>query len=400
MILTHLGYGVAERKAVVAAVGASYMGRVRVNLLNLEGDHLHDLTDYLTDGQVDGDWTQPVGRTCSVTFTDPGRALPFDADDPQAASVDLRRMLRIIWELWIPAWEDFAEIPVFTGPVNGMQRDGDQAIISCEGKAAFGMGDCWDVLHLQKGMKKTDAIRRILTERMGAPAHELDIPDLAGRLPKPISLHRQAKPWHYARKIAKSMDRDLFYDGAGVCRLRHHPQQPRFSFTGAGHVTTPIQVGYDKEQLKNAVFVTGAQPKGPKTQVTGEAVAPANHKFSPAKLGRNDVPRYLAEYINDDALKTRAEAKARADRELNDGLTQSVEVSFSCMPVPFLDLGDMCHVHTDDGDVTFRLRQFSLPLRVGDDGAEGTAMTVGLKKRLTRSHPKHQGHHRHRRRAA
>lgn len=398
-IFPALGYTAQQRRDVVNAVGGSYTAKTRVHLLDLDGSHLGPLTTWLADGEVQGN-RAAMSRTGSVTFTDPKRKLPFDADDPAETAVDNRRMLQIVWSIWIPAWTDYADIPIFTGPVWGMQRDGDQAVISIRDKAAFGMSANWSPLHLSKHMKKTDAIRRILTERMGALDHELDIPDLDVRLPKHVSLHRQAKPWLVARRIARSMDRELFYDGAGICRLRHHPQTVRFSFTGQAHVTTPIQVGYDPDQLVNAVYVEGAQPKGPKTQITAEAVAPANHRFSPDKLGRNGTPRYLAKFVSDSTLKTQAEAQARADRVLADGLMQGVDVTFSCVPVPFLNLGDMCHVDTDDGDVTFRLNTFSLPLLVGDGTSDGTQMSVGVRKKLTkpRHDPRHKGHQRDRRR--
>lgn len=398
MILTHLGLTAQERKDVHNAVGRSYRAKTRVQLLNLDRDHLDDISAYLTDGQVDGDYGQAVARTASLTFTDPHNDLPFDADDPSAVALDLRRILRVVWELYIDEWSDWVSIPVFTGPVSNVVADGDQTVVSCQDMAVFGMAACWQPLHIHRHTKKTDAITTLLTERAGAPNHELDLPDLDARLPHPISLHRQARPWLVARRIANGMDRQLFYDGAGICRLRHHPTQSRFSFTGSGHVTEPIQVTWDEAQLVNAVYVTGAQPKGPKSQVTAEAVAEAKHRFSPANIGRNGAPRHLASFVDDSTLKTKAEAQKRADRLLAEGLTQSVDVAFSCLPVPFLDLGDMCLVHTDRGDVTFRLKTFSLPLLIGDGTGDGTSMTVGVRKRLTRSHPKHHKHHHHRRR--
>lgn len=404
-ILPHLGYSASERRDIVNAVRSSYAAKTHVRLLNLEGDHLDDLTPYLIDGEIQGNHAA-ISRSGSVTLSDKRRALPFDADHPTSTAVDLRRMLRVIWSIWIPSWGsggEWADIPIFTGPVWGMQRDGDQAVITVRDKGAFGMGANWAPMHIPKHTQKTDAIRRILTDRMGAADHELDIPDLDARLPRHVSLHRQAHPWIAARRIARSMDRELFYDGAGVCRLRHHPNQSRFSFTGQAHVVTPIQVSYDPGQLVNAVYVQGAQPKGPKTQITAEAVAPANHRFSPDQLGRNGVPRYLPAFVSDSTLKTTTEAQNRADRELHDGLMQGVDVTFSCVPVPFLNLGDMCHVDTDDGYLVFRLGTFSHPLLVGDGTTDGTAMTVGVRKRLTRPrhNPRHQGHRRdHRRRRA
>lgn len=398
--MIQLGLSAAERTALLLALRHNQRIRTRVKLLNLEGEHLDDLSTRLADGQVTVDNTQSPTRTASITLDDPHRWLPFDTDSPARTALFLDRMLRVLWEVYVgDPINDFVSVPIFTGPVTGLERDGDQVIASCSGMETLAMGACWHPLHLDRHMKKTDAIRRILAERAGET--RFDIPDLDARLPHARSLHRQAVPWNYARRIAASMDRQLFYDGDGICRLRHHPQQARFSFTGQAHVTTAIQVAYSANTV-NAVHVLGATPKGSKTQISRSAVAPASHVLSPQRLGRNDVPRFIAKFITDDNLKTGAEAQARADRVLHDGLAQAITVSFSSTPIPLLDPGDMCHVDTEDGDVTFRLQQFSFPLLVGQGGtgSEGTAMTVGVKRRVTRHHPRHQGHKIHRRLAA
>ena len=400
-----MGLNAADQRNLLLAFRSSQRVKVRVELLDLSGNYLRDITSYLQDGQVTGDNTQTPDRTANLILLDPRKTLPFEADSPSDTALDQRRMLKVWWDVYVDALSDpdWVSVPVFTGPVTEIYRDGEQVTVYAQGKEAFGLGSCWHPLHLNKHMKKTDAIRRIMSERAGET--DFNIPDLAARLPRARTLVRQSVPWHAAHKIAKSMDRRLFYDGAGVLRLEPHTSQTRFSFTGQWHVLSPIQVSYTPSTV-NAVFVTGANPRGPKTAITADAVAPASHLLSPQQLGRNGVPLFKAQFVTDASLKTVAEAQARADRLLVDGLASSVQVQFDSIPIPLLDLGDLCHVHTDDGDVTFHFSQFVLPLRAGDGGgltATGNPMTVGFVRRHRKLHPKIAGvraqHHARARRA-
>jgi len=189
------------------------------------------------------------------------------------------------------------------------------------------------------------------------------------------------------------MGRQLFYDGRGRARLRHRPNLVGLSFTGGRYVTGPLKITYSSGVV-NAVEVIGAVPKGAKRPVQATAVAPANHPLSPQRIGRYLLPD--GKIIRDDSIKTTAEAQDVAAKRLADGLRQSVDVQFESVPGvgAFLEPGDLCHVDTDDGSVTFRLSKFSLPL-VADDS---NAMTVGYHRetplRHTRRHHHHARHHR------
>jgi hypothetical protein len=79
--------------------------------------------------------------------------------------------------------------------------------------------------------------------------------------------------------------------------------------------------------------------------------------------------------IQADNAKTSADVHAVAARELLDALLQPVQVSFDALPGPgaFLDPGDKCRVSVDDGALTFRLTQTSMPLNT----LNGQGMSVG-----------------------
>jgi hypothetical protein len=360
--------------------------KIDVSSRVLGGEVDGQLSAFLDDGQVTVDNTAEVTRACTLTLHDPVRALPFDTDSPADTALYFNRLIRVVHRVpFSGPWGDWLRCPIFTGPVTKLDRDGDMVTVEASGKETLFLGAAWHPITLHKGMKKTDAIIRLLTE--GNPAYaetHLSIPDLPAKLPKAISLVRDDKPWKIALHIARSMNMQLFYDGDGVCRLRHHPRRSHLSFTGARYVVTPPQVSFS-DSFVNAVIVRGHNPKGPAGQIVRFAVAPAQHKLSPQNVGRYMLPGETV--IHDDKIKTGAEAQKRADRRLEDGLRQGVDVSFDSVPVPFIEPGDLCHVGTDDQSVTFRLRQFAFPL------AAGEPMNVGYHSSVLRRRHHHKAAH-------
>jgi hypothetical protein len=377
-----LGLTGAETRAMRAALTQSNRVRVRAAALNLDGEHLADLTPYLIGGQVDVDGTADVTRSCTLKLSDPRRRLPFDSDHPAATALFLDRMVHVSYDVLVAGkWQP---IPVFTGPVTKLDRDGDEVSVEGQGKEVLFLGAAWRPLTLHKGMRKTAALTRVMHE--ANPAYRetrLDIPDLTSRLPRHISLSPESVPWHVARRIAWSTSRQFFYDGRGRARLRRRPATVGFRFTGSGHVTSPPQVSYSGDVV-NAARVIGAIPKGAKRHVQGRYIAPHNHPLSPYRIGRFAMPD--GQITRDDSIKTSHEADALAKRLVYDGLLQSVDVSFDAVPVPFLEPGDLCHVNTDDGSVTFRLDRFSLPLDVSGSMSVGYTRRVSLQR--TRRHRK------------
>jgi hypothetical protein len=370
--MNRFGLSAAQWRAVTATLCSSHRLRVRAQLLDLDGKHLASLTPQLLDGQVDLDVSAEVVRRATVVIDDRRRALPFDSDSPSPGAFWFDRMIRVAYDVLTDAYGWLTLVP-FTGPVVGLARDGRQVTVTCDGMERLAMGNTWTVLALDKGMRKTDAIRRIMRELVGES--RFDIPDLPATLPRPVTLTPDDVPWVQARRIAHSMDRQLFYTGGGVLTLRRHPEHVAFEFTGRRHVLSSPQVSAPSD-FANAARVVGHDPKGPKRQLVAQAVA--SGPLSPSRLGHNGVPRYLmagGATVQADNAKTRAEVNARASRELVDALRQPVQVSFDALPGPgaFLDPGDKCRVSVDEGAVTFRLTQLSMPLNT----ANGQGMSVG-----------------------
>lgn len=386
--MRRLGLNADERTAYHRALRSSQQRRIRVAVLDLDGRQVGNISNRILDGQIVVDANATVTRMAMLQILDPRRTLDFDSNTPDDGALFADRMLRIHYSVFVAELDQWVSCPVFTGPVIKLDRNGDILAVEAHGKEHLAMGEMWRPLHLEKGTKKTDAIRTIL-ERTGET--RFDIPDLKVRLPKPQSLGRFAVPWKVARKKANGMDRQLFYPGDGVCTLRRRPTTPVFTFTEGedGEVVGDVAVSHTLDDLKNVVLVRGGKPKGAKRRVQAVAIADPSEPLSPNPdrgLGRNGQQRYLVHRIDEDSIKSKREAQRKADRVLEDKLRQTVDVTFDSMPIPHLDAGDLVRVRTDEATWTFRLDRFTLPLGVEGDQtmAVGYLKKTGIDRRRIR----------------
>lgn len=382
-----------ERLAYWRTLSSVYTKRVRVALLNRNGQSLENLTPSLQDGAVTVDAHAQVTRALSLQLIDPKRRWGFDADTYTDGELDLTRMIRVFWVVDGPLLASPVSVPVFTGPVTQLRRDGALVRIEAQGKEAYGLTPSRRTLTIRKGARRTDAIRDILRERMGETRLG-GIPNLSARLPSDVVVGPKDSPWERAQRIARSFDRQLYYDGAGVPRLRHRPTRVTWEFRGGengGSLTSPVSVSASLQQVRNHIRVTGATPKGKKQPVMAIATADRLHPLSPWKLGPSGAPMWLTEEISNDHLRSNADCRRVADRRLRDGLRLIHDTSFNALPVPHLDPLDMVKVVTDYEAATTRLETFTLPLGVGGDMEVGYSDPFTQLRRGSRRHNKGSG---------
>jgi hypothetical protein len=381
------GLASADYPAFVQALSDPHSIRVDVAILTLNEDELSRLTPVILDGQVNVDADAPVTRSLTCTFLDPSHSLQLDSDSPDDGAIYADRMVRVTYSVLVPGLDDRVDVDVFTGPIVKFTRTGDQVELEAQGKESLAMGWIWRPLTIKRGARKVDAIRSILENRAGE--RHFDLPEIATRTPNPISLGRAASAWPRARKIGQSMNRQLYYDGSGVCRLRVRPRRPVFTFIGGdprkSNILTPVVVDHDFTVIRNAIWFKAGKPKGQKKAIEVLVAAPKGHPLSPARLGRTNSdgklsPRYLVEERTNEHIRSTVEARTRANALLDDLLLEVLGVTFSAVPVPHLDPLDVIRVKTDDFSANVRLRQFSLPL------AAAGQMTVGYIERVSRPH--------------
>ena len=386
-----LGLTPAGYAAFLQALRSPHSVRVDVAVLTLDEDELSRITPHILDGQVDVDADGDVTtRSLTMTVVDRNHGLHLDSDSPDDGALYADRIIQVIYSVLVPELDDRVDVPVFTGPIVDIERDGAQLQITAHGKEELATGWIWRPITIKKGALKSDAIRTILKERAGE--RNFDIPDVmnkAGKpitIPKALSLGRASSAWPRVLRMAQSMNRHLYYNGAGTCRLRIRPRRPVFTFWAddatRSTITSTVTVTHDFAEVKNAVWFRGGKPKGQKKPVEHFAVAPKGHPLSPQRLGRTNadgdrVGRYLVAEQSNEHVRSKAEAKRRAEALLDDLLLEVVGVSFTAVPIPHLDPLDVVRVATRDFSANVRIRQFSLPLAGGD-------MTVGYIERVSR----------------
>lgn len=386
-----------SKKNIDALLKTHHRVDIILQLMDLSHRHLSEHSDILLGGQVNIDVTAEVTRNASVDLRDPLHKLQLDDKAPEDGSLFYTRMIRLTFVISPPDNSVHYPIPIFTGPISRVTRNGPVVTVEAQGKEVLSFGTIWTARTLKKGLKKTEAIQRI----MGWTGEtKMQFLDRGAHLGVDVNANRKSTFWKLARKIAGGMNLQLFYDGRGVLRLRRQPTKSVYEFTDDGVMVSLPQTGYAmKDEFFNAVEIVGGKPKGKKEKkkkdIRYRMVAPRNHPFSPWNMGRNGTPRFIPKVIEDDSIKSKKAAKAVAKRELNNGLTQTAEVSFDSLPIPYLEENDLYRYRTKTTSGRARLKQMSIPLTV-----DGTSSIGFIKKTSPRVKGGRHRHHRHRRQAS
>lgn len=390
--------------ALGSALRQTHSMRVTVDVLDLDHKPIATISNRIIDGSVNVSLEGEVTRSATLTVLDPDSRLDFDSDSPADGAIYADRMLRIKYgirhaDLNGGAWVD---VPIFTGPVVNFSRDGIRVTIECQGKELLARGLAWRAKVYKGGQRKIavieDVMRTFAGERFfnlptgGATLPVIQNLSTADHLvPADRSVTPNTQPWAFVTALAKGMGVQLFYDGEGRLVLRQWPGASAYTFaTGTGGaIRTAPKVTFTTGEVRNAFRVTGkftltlgmTSYTGPSTP-SYLAVAKDSHPLSPRRLGRNGVPRYLAEFITDDSVGSVAEAKQVAETRLEAALMSVVNITCDTLVVPHLDAGDVITVKTDDYSLSQRLNSFSIPLTAG------SPMTLGYNRRLTKATPR------------
>ena len=375
----------AELIDVLRGTNGTIRGRGRALVLDYRHRGVTDLSDWLLDGQVEWDTTTGDGveRTAAATILDPDGRAGLDGSVVTGTSARVDRYLNLRRDIWLPSHETWASIPIFTGPLSEVTRDGDTISLAAQGKESLAMVPLMTPLSWPKGTRRRQVIVDLLTK--GAGEQSLDIPTGTGaRLGKAFSVARVygdevQTVWAKARAQARVMGLQLFYDARGVARLRKRPVRPVWGFRAddlAGRPTSAESV----REIVNTVAVVGGVPKGGKTPVALRRSLPDTHPWSPAALGRNGVGRYLVEQVEDSELVTVKAAEDVAERRLREHETSSVDVTFDALPFPLLEPDDLFRVDADDVATVGRASRATISV-VGDLMSVGSVRVYRPRRR-------------------
>jgi hypothetical protein len=386
-----IGLSAADQAKFTSLLRSAHFLGVVVRLLDLDHNYREDLTAQFMEGNVSIDVDADVTRGLDVTFLDPQKQISIDPDSPSPTSIYVAQMLSVVMVYLSPTRDFLVNVPVFTGPIDSVDRDDVFLQVKCLGKESLSIQNLWSGKTYAKGQRKTDVIRSIFRDLIGET--KLDLINDPATLPNDLKLNRDDAPFMKAKDLAGSMGYQLFYDGRGVARMRKRNNNVVFTLDKTWLTDQP-QASYDLQETINAVDVKGHKPKKGKDAPRAKAIADYNHPLSPWRLGRAGVPRYLWTEVEDDSLRSDAECAEVANRILKRGLLAGVEVQAEGIPHPQLEEEDIIHYATDHFNATAMLKKFTIPLEAGENSTYGYHEKTKVKgghKGVKRKNKKHKG---------
>lgn len=366
-----LGLSTADQRLFEQSLITGYNLRVTIQVLTLDHVYVSDVSDKLVDGQVNWAFREEVNSSLTLTLLDPDSAIGFDTQSPSDGALFADRMLRVVYSVYsdlLPRWVD---VPIFCGPVTGMSRDDAIVSIECQGKESLYKEPsmAWSARTYYKRYKLTDTIRDVLGTKGGET--KFDLPEWSNTLPRDYSLKTETPLWDFVKAVVgPDVLQQVWYDGRGVLRLRSTPATPAFTFTEA-HLTSVPKLKYNMDKIRNVALVKGGIPEG-KAQIIAIRHLPKADPASSWSLGRNGVPRPLAEVIDDSTILTQADADAKAMQVLAAIGIGNTDFDFDSLPIPHLEIGDNFQLSTRDVSMMIRVHNFSIPLKAGSPQSNGT----------------------------
>lgn len=353
-------------------VGPSHAVRQMVRLLDMDHNVLSEVTGRVLSGQVDVDAGSDSLRSLSgFTVLDHDGALNLDTGNPNSGGLYLDRMLQVRYGVWSPELPRWVDVPVFTGPITQLSRDGDVVSLSAVDKSSLLRTPASFARTWKKGTRKTTIVRELLAS-MGEQF--LEIPDWPDKTVAPVSIASKSVVWDFLQSLVRSFgDVRLAYDGRGYLVLKRHSGNVRWTFRSGdgGSLVTMPKVAYNTAEVANFVVVQGGIPKGGKANLVKVAHTPKAHPLSAVNLGRGGKPRYIRLDIEDDAITDPKRAQALANNTLAQRQNGAVQVDFDALVIPHLEPWDVVAVAPPEWTWRMQLDKFSVPL-----GADGH-MAVG-----------------------
>lgn len=369
-----LGLSTADQRRYERALITGYDLRVVIQVLDLNHKPVSDISARLMDGQVNWAHREKLNSSLTLTLLDPDSAIGFDTQSPSDGALYADRMIRVIYSVHVPELaraDKWVDASVFCGPVTKVSRDDAVLSVECQGKESLYQEPsmAWTAKTYPKGQRLTAAVRDILAGKGGES--RFDLPEWSTVLSRDYSMKTETPLWDMVKWIVGSdLVRQVWYDGRGVLRLRNTPTTPAFTFT-ENHLTSVPKLTYNMEKVRNVALVKGGIPEG-KRQIIAIRHLPRNDPASSWSLGRNGVPRPLAEVVEDSTLLTQAAADARAASVLQAVGIGNTDFDFDSLPIPHLEVGDNFQLATRDVSMTIRVTNFSIPLKAGSPQSNGT----------------------------
>ncbi|QGX08242.1 hypothetical protein EEW87_16350 [Janibacter melonis] len=361
--MIELGLTTAQRAQYFETLRRPHRMRVLTTLLDSSENYVGSISGRVTAGQVVGDLASSVQMSAQLSM----RVDDLQRTPRRGDVVRLRREVLTPFGWYGP--------PLFTGPVDKAVLAGDVLDLDLLCKSSLLRSPVRGVKTYRKGLTRVGVMRDLAYD---CGERRFDLPAWTATLGAPLQIRAGKQRWSYIVMQGRSMRGQVFFNGAGAMRLREWPTGTSAWFNESTLTSVPQRVEDDADVV-NAVIVKGKPPAGKKTwRIEGRAYIPAWHRLSPQKYGRNGVPRFVWEEIVDETIRTKKDAQAAADRRVRELLAADGSVTFTALPMPGIELGDVQQVSADGVVTGYRLSAFTIPL------THDEPMTVGYTKPLRR----------------
>jgi hypothetical protein len=370
-VVVNLGLSNCEsQNALVAAFARPHSIRRTVRILDLNHNLIKDVSNTFLEGQVNIDqYGDPVTRSATVSLFDPKHEIGFDQDNPAKGVVSPKYLLQLHRGIYVNPYVGWVDIPVGVLLITKPTRSGDILTLEAQGKEKMARRKPAKQLLLPASMLKTTAITTIM-HTIGETRFRLE--PSKSVLGKPFVVDLETTPWAACYKIAKSMNRQLFYDAEGYVLLRTKPRSPVFTFRygNYGTVLSDPDFSYTDGEFYNEVHATGGTPKGKNAPIIKVARVDKSH---PLYTTRDGIFMPSIYEVTNDKLTTPEQVQELADDTLAQVILDSQTASWESLPVWHLDQGDpvrLTDALDDHGNgasysETVTIRTMSIPLTLG-----------------------------------
>lgn len=351
-----------EMDAFHRGISRPHRRRIEAEVTTLDGELVTHLTPEVSSGTVfvDAEAEDDVtSRIVEMTFIQPKR-LRFE---PQSASdMPFHRQfaLRVTDCRFILELGRVVETPIHYGPMWDLDRTGAEVKLTAHGWERQAFGVKWNPETFKRGTKKTDVIKALLAEagftQLGG------IPDLNATLPEDgLTLTKADELWPACVRLAESMNRHLYFPpSAGAPRpvMRRLPDAPAFTFDDRHLMGEPV-VDRQARATPNVFQVIGSRPPGAKRKVRDTRELDPDHADSKESLALNGQPHRILLTERNDAIKTQAEAEARAKRLREKSERGAVDLQVDVLPFPHFEELDLVAIRGEVGAERIRMARFS-----------------------------------------
>lgn len=374
--MINTGWNPAQMADYFDILKSSHKVHAAVHQLDMSMNFVRDISDHLIDGSVDIDKSAAITRSAKLVLLDFEKTLHFDAYNPTDGATYFTQLIRVYYGVQRFEGGPIYYVPLMTGPIDDLARDGAVVTLSLTGKEVLAKSGLWTAWVWPAGWAKSHIIQNAMQVHAGENAFDFDYFNNTTVANFPVGAGEDL--FEALRGLAEDMGAQLFYNGWGNLRLRWESSNPVFTFTDEW-VTGIPDITYDTSRIVNAVRYEGYTPPGYTTPLAVTVAAADYHPFSPVRMGRNGVPRYLPDFVSNSAITTTFEMYIYAYNVLLLGLLQGVNIQFPSLIVPFLEEGDCVMVSGSGYSGKTQMSRMTIPL-VGDaEMSVGFLSTTGVK---------------------